>query len=171
MDERREIRVSDKDRQAAVDRLQAAMDEGRLNLFEYDNRLAQAYQSTTYGELADLFVDLPAGGSGAVARHEPSAAAARPVAHPEAAKVSLGLPIALKILWTVWGAVMAINLTVWFLTGVGNGELDNFWPVWFLVPGAALLAATVGVQAIRKDRAQRRALEPARRTVKRIKRR
>jgi hypothetical protein len=44
---------------------------------------------------------------------------------------------------------MLINLTVWLLT---SGELDNFWPIWFLVPGAALLGVSVGVTALMRGR-------------------
>lgn len=60
MDElRREMRAADSDRQAAAERLRVSLDEGRLDLHEYDTRLSKAYQSVTYGDLADLFVDLP----------------------------------------------------------------------------------------------------------------
>lgn len=54
-----EIRISDSDRQNAANRLRAALNEGRLPVAEYDDRLGRLYQSTTYGELAVLFADLP----------------------------------------------------------------------------------------------------------------
>jgi hypothetical protein len=60
-----------------------------------------------------------------------------------------GLPLALKILWGIWGVVVAINLTVWLLVGVGGQEIVYFWPMWLAVPGAALLGATVVVNAVR----------------------
>lgn len=60
-DPSREIRVSDSDRQAAADRLRAALNEGRLPVAEYDDRLGRLYKAVTYGELANLFVDLPSG--------------------------------------------------------------------------------------------------------------
>jgi uncharacterized protein DUF1707/uncharacterized protein DUF4234 len=59
MVEREQLRVSDSERQAAVDRLRAAHDEGRLDLDEYDRRLAGAYGSVTYADLDRLFTDLP----------------------------------------------------------------------------------------------------------------
>ncbi len=46
-----ELRAGDADRQAAADRLRAAHDEGRLDLHEYDRRLAEAYAAVTYGDL------------------------------------------------------------------------------------------------------------------------
>jgi hypothetical protein len=149
MNERREVRASDSDRQAAVERLRAALDEGRLNLFEYDDRLARAYQAVTYGDLADLFVDLPKPGTVSKLDAPPVAPARRVASSPG---VVTGLPLALKILWTIWLGVMLINVTVWLLTSVSNGEIDNFWPIWFLVPGAALLGVSVGVTAIMRSR-------------------
>jgi hypothetical protein len=43
--EHTQMRVSDSERQAAVDRLRPAHDEGRLDLDEYDRRLGAAYAS------------------------------------------------------------------------------------------------------------------------------
>jgi hypothetical protein len=63
-----------------------------------------------------------------------------------------GLPLALKILWGIWGIVVSINLLVWLLVGLGNGELIYFWPMWLAVPGAALLGATVIVNSARSHR-------------------
>jgi hypothetical protein len=56
----RDMRVSDNDRQTAADRLRAAQNEGRITVPEYDNRLGRLYQAVTYGDIADLLVDLPA---------------------------------------------------------------------------------------------------------------
>lgn len=55
----RHIRVSDAERQAAAARIGAAWAEGRLDDAEYDRRLAQAFAAATYGDLDELFADLP----------------------------------------------------------------------------------------------------------------
>jgi hypothetical protein len=55
-----ELRAADVDRQAIADRLRMAVDEGRLDLAEYDQRLPQAYLARTYRELDALVADLPA---------------------------------------------------------------------------------------------------------------
>jgi hypothetical protein len=148
MDERRpELRVSDRDRQAAAERLRLALGEGRLDLLEYDDRLVQAYAAVTYGDLEPLFTDLPPASAMAEPVVPPTPdprPAPRPV--PSAAR----LPTALKVLWTVWVSVVAINLTVWLLVSLGNGELDYFWPMWLLVPGAALFAASAGILGLRR---------------------
>ena len=59
MSTERDMRVSDQDRSAAAARLKSAHDEGRLDFAEYDHRLALAYGSVTYGDLDQLFTDLP----------------------------------------------------------------------------------------------------------------
>jgi hypothetical protein len=131
------MRAADADRQAAAERLRHALDEGRLDFLEYDDRLARAFRATTYGELADLFADLPA----------PRPVAPAPIRVP--VRLHRRTPTALRVLWTVWASVMAINLTVWVLVSIGNGRPDTFWPMWLLVPGAVLLAVTVSVRAAR----------------------
>lgn len=55
----RDLRVSDAERHAAAQRIGAAWAEGRLDDAEYDRRLTQAYAAVTYGDLEQLFVDLP----------------------------------------------------------------------------------------------------------------
>jgi hypothetical protein len=57
--ERELLRVSDAERQAAVDALCVAFADGRLELAEYDARVAAAYGAVTYGDLDGLFTDLP----------------------------------------------------------------------------------------------------------------
>jgi hypothetical protein len=54
------------DRERAVDVLKASFAEGRLTLAELDERTALVGAARTYGELAALLADLPAGPSGAV---------------------------------------------------------------------------------------------------------
>lgn len=54
------MRLSDIDRKAAADRLGAAVNEGRLSVSEYDDRLGRLYHASTYADLAQLLGDLPA---------------------------------------------------------------------------------------------------------------
>jgi hypothetical protein len=155
MSERRELRVSDDERQVAAERLRAAHDEGRLDLYEYDNRLAQAYSSVTYADLDRLFADLPVSTLSVAA--PTSAPAVRPRGRRVLAEpaVVAGMPTALKVLWTVWASVVAINLTVWLLVSLGNSDLAYFWPMWLAVPGVVLLGATTAVTAVRSHRRDR----------------
>jgi hypothetical protein len=70
-------RAGDADRQRTADRLRAALDDGRLTLLEYDERLGQAYGAQTYGELAALTRDLPEPGTTALPASEPPTAVAK----------------------------------------------------------------------------------------------
>jgi hypothetical protein len=52
-------RAADADREAVAERLRFAAGEGRIEPWELDERLGQAYRAKTYGELAALLADLP----------------------------------------------------------------------------------------------------------------
>lgn len=56
---REQLRVSDAERQGAAYALGTAFQDGRLDLVEYDTRVARAYSAVTYGDLDQLFTDLP----------------------------------------------------------------------------------------------------------------
>jgi hypothetical protein len=53
------MRAADADRQAAVDRLTEHFTAGRLDLTEFDERIAKAYAATYLDQLRELFGDLP----------------------------------------------------------------------------------------------------------------
>ena len=141
------LRAADADRHKIADQLKASLDEGRLSLDEYDDRVRQAYAARTYAELLILVADLPKPG---VSAAEVSARQAA-----EVRKAERKLPMALLVLWTIWGSATAVNLVVWFLVAVTVADDIYPWPVWLLAPGAALGAATVGVQAIRRQQRRR----------------
>src|SRR5690348_94593 len=100
------LRAADEDRQWVAERLRAALDQGRLRLAEYDDRLRLAYQAQTYAELNLLLDDLPpaiVGGTVAVAQqHPPQVPAGSQAAPPEAVDAGRGLPTALLVLWIIW---------------------------------------------------------------------
>ena len=141
------LRAADADRHKIADQLKASLDEGRLSLNEYDDRVRQAYAARTYAELLILVADLPT----------PGLSAAEVTARREAElrRAARKMPMALLVLWTIWGAVAAVNLMVWFLVAVTVAGDVYPWPVWLLVPGAALAATTVGVQSIRRQQRRR----------------
>ena len=132
------MRAADTDRQQIAEQLKAALDEGRLSLHEYDERVGSAYAAQTYAELLVLVADLP----------RPGLSAAEVTAQTR--RAARRLPTALIVLWTVWGAVAAVNVVVYALVAVTAG-LVYPWPIWLLVPGAALGVVTVGVQVIRNE--------------------
>ena len=58
MDETQTMRASDRDRQQVVDRLRGAVEDGRLTMDEYLQRMELAYQAVIYQDLAPLEADL-----------------------------------------------------------------------------------------------------------------
>jgi hypothetical protein len=140
------MRAADADRHQIAEQLKAALDEGRLSLAEYDDRVRDAYAARTYAELLVLVADLPTPGMSAADVNSRRAAELR--------REARRLPMALLVLWTVWGALTAVNLMVWALVAATVAGDVYLWPVWLLVPGAALAAATIGVQSIRRQKRQ-----------------
>jgi hypothetical protein len=159
MDDRQDMRASDADRQEVVERLRGALEEGRLKMNEYLDRMGLAYDAVTYGDLAPLCRDLPE--ARAVARPEPAppapAAPAAPLApSPQAEVVRRGafasLPTPLKVLWTIWLTVVSINVVVWVLVSGTAGHVIYPWPVWVAGPwGAALFGLSIGATQIRRS--------------------
>jgi hypothetical protein len=153
MDDGQKMRASDADRQQVVERLRFALDEGRLKMDEYLERMALASEAVTYGDLDPLYADLPE--SGSVARQEQAGPAAAPPAAPPPVVRRRGfaaLPTPLKVLWTIWGAIVAVNIVVWGLASATTAQVIYPWPVWVAGPlGAVLLAVSFGVTQIRRD--------------------
>src|ERR1035441_2583957 len=82
MDDRQKMRASDGDRQERVKRLRAALEDGRLKMDEYLDRMGLAYEAVTYGDLAALHADLPEAGSMAKREATPPATAPQAGAAP-----------------------------------------------------------------------------------------
>jgi DUF1707 SHOCT-like domain len=155
MGDRDLMRASDDDRQQVVDRLRAALEEGRLKMEEFTERMGLAYQAVTYGDLAKLHADLPVAGPQA-AQPRPAPAPAAPPGVAAQRSAFADLPAPLKVLWTIWLAAVSINLVVWVLVVGTSGHFIYPWPVWVAGPyGAALLAISVPV--VHSGRSRRRA--------------
>lgn len=56
---RRDLRVSDAERQAVVRRLERALRDGRLTILEFDERVQAVYAARVRSELEALAEDLP----------------------------------------------------------------------------------------------------------------
>jgi Domain of unknown function (DUF1707) len=146
-EERREdLRAADSDRQFVAERLQAALNEGRLTLSEYDERLKQTYAARTYGELDRMLDDLPATVTGrdSVIPTQPKVPA---IPAPAA---QAGPPTRQRgphWLWAIWGSWLTASVvcTVIYLLSDPGGD---FWPKWVIGPwGALSLLSTIGALA------------------------
>ena len=154
MEDRPDMRASDADRQEVVERLRGALDEGRLKMDEYLERMGLAYEAVTYGDLVPLYRDLPA--ARPVAKRE-AAPPPAPAPAPRAEVVKRGafasLPTPLKVLWTIWATVVSINVVVWVLVSATTAHLIYPWPLWVAGPwGVVLLGVTALVSTIRHGR-------------------
>ena len=143
------MRASDGDRQQVVERLQGALEDGRLSMDEFTDRTGLAFRAVTYGDLAPLCADLPA--SSPVIAPEPASAAA-PSPSSRAGYLA-GLPLVLKVLWTIWLVAVSVNVVVWALVADPAGRLSDPWPLWVAGPyGAVLFALSAAVTLIRRGR-------------------
>ncbi|MGC4755116.1 DUF1707 SHOCT-like domain-containing protein [Micromonospora trifolii] len=165
MDGRDGMRAADSDRAAVADRLRVALDEGRLDLHEYDERLQRAYAARTYADLEALLTDLPpvtpaqrsglapaAGSTVSQLGDQPGPAPTEGVTARWLAEV-----------WFPYLRVIAIVVTIWAVTSLLTQDLLYFWPAWVAGPwGAVLMVRTVTGLAGK---------EPQRQAVKRQRRR
>ncbi|GGM50243.1 hypothetical protein GCM10011608_38930 [Micromonospora sonchi] len=136
------MRAADSDRQAIAERLRAALDEGRLQLHEYDERLQRVYAARTYAELDALVDDLPP--VGAVAPAAGAVPAQREDGRPAPGSERGVTARWLAELWRPWLTVVAMTVAIWGATSLATGEMLYFWPGWVAGPwGAVVLVATV----------------------------
>ncbi|MEU7928568.1 DUF1707 domain-containing protein [Micromonospora sp. NPDC049801] len=162
MDGRDGMRAADADREAVAERLRAALNEGRLDLHEYDERLQRAYAARTYAELDPLLSDLPPMSPAA----QPAPQSPGPVAQPSSGRLaSFAIGDTNRWLGEVWFPylkVLAIVVTIWGVTSLLSQDLLYFWPVWVAGPwGVVLVLRTVGGLAAGEPR--RQAIERERR--------
>jgi hypothetical protein len=93
------------DREQVVDRLRVALEDGRLNMEEFTERVGLAIQAVTCGDSANLHADLPPASPEAEPRSAPASAASPAVTAKHSAFADL--PTALKVLWTIWPAAVS----------------------------------------------------------------
>lgn len=115
-------RLSDAERESAVDRLTGHVASGRLALDEFDARVRQIYAAVTQADLESIFYDLPAA--------VPRAATEKPTPKQ--------LPMARELL--TWAAVGVLCLSIWAITSIATGNFLYPWPVWVIGPWGAMLA-------------------------------
>jgi Domain of unknown function (DUF1707) len=129
--DRSHMRVSDADRAAVAERLRIAVDEGRLDLTEYDARVHSAYAAITYGELEPITADLP-----------PVPETTLPVAKQTAAAAERRKWVNE---WREWLGGALVMIAIWGTVSLVSGSLTTFWPAIPLgIWAAVLLAGALG---------------------------
>jgi len=96
------LRASHADREQVIDTLKAAFVQGRLAKDEFDARMARAFASRTYVELAAVTADIPAG-----------LAAVQPLRTPVRALSRAEMAAA----WAMYGIVLTVILTIAVVPG------------------------------------------------------
>lgn len=120
-----DMRASDIDRKAAQERLHWAHAEGLISLEEFDQRVRDAWDARTRGDLARVSADLPI---------PPTP---KPPLRGGFAPTSGGT--AMRVLCTIWLAASLVNLVVWGLVVLTIGEWVHPWWMWVAVPPGAVL--------------------------------
>jgi hypothetical protein len=129
------MRASDADRDACAERLAIALQEGRLDLAEYERRLDTAMRAVVLGDLRSLTADLPP---------PPPPAVADP---PESALTAAGRGTLVSPWkdwvdeWRWWLGGAVIMTGIWGVTSVMSEGLLPFWPLVPLGIWAAILVA------------------------------
>jgi hypothetical protein len=141
---REELRAADVDREFVAERLNTALNEGRLSLSEYDERLRDAYAAKTYGDLDRVLADLPGVVPHSQAQLVPATPAATPV--EGTAWSWRSVPQWLAGVWGAWLVAVSVNVFIWLAISLTDDEQGVVypWPVWVAGPwGAVLVAVTI----------------------------
>ncbi|MEV0292984.1 DUF1707 domain-containing protein [Nocardia sp. NPDC050710] len=117
-------RASDAERDTVVRLLSRHLADGRLDLAEYDQRVAQVYGTATRDDLQLVLSDLPK-----LSKETPAEG-----------KSPSRMPIWQRIEGTTWLGVSVLVLVIWAAISIGVGEFTYPWPVWVIGPWGAVLA-------------------------------
>jgi hypothetical protein len=149
------MRAGDSDRKAVADQLKLALDEGRLDLSEYDERLQRTYGAKTFADLDGLLDDLPGTVPPQQSQVQPAAPASSPVAGSEPGRST---PNQVARWVGPYGGVIVVCIIIWAVTSASAHHLTYFWPVWMLIP----LVLGVAGQWFSHDNADSNAFRSAR---------
>jgi hypothetical protein len=140
-----EFRAADADRERVVEKLRTALDEGRLDLVEYDERVKYAYAARTYAELEPLTADLPG--------PSPTRQAQIEASEKDKPRIVENTPDSRsRIAWRSWFTVSMICAGIWAVIAISSGGMAFFWPLWVMLPwGLVLLAQLMQGKGRRVD--------------------
>ena len=147
------MRAGDGDRKQVADQLKTALDEGRLDLSEYDERIQRTYAAKTYADLDGLLDDLP--GTVPVQHSQvqpaaPAPAVGTPVDRPHSAGRQMAQWVG------PYAGVILVCTVIWLITSISSGRLQYFWPVWMLIPLVLGVTGQFFGDDRRRDRRRRR---------------
>jgi hypothetical protein len=127
-----DMRAGHADRDRVLDRLRRAHVEGRLDDTEFDERITATLNARTYGELAELTVDLPPDLG-------PGPAAAELSVHDPDGEFRSGV--------AAWAAASVTTMVIWAIISVASGAVIYPWFLWVAGPwGIVLLVTWLGMR-------------------------
>jgi hypothetical protein len=143
----RETRIGNPERNALTEILRSAVDQGYIDLDEYEKRVDVIMAAKTVGEVEAVMTDLPAYQK-IIDAQEPD----KP-----------GQPDWVKWLWFGISIPIGINLGVWLILFFTIGPV-YFWPVWVVVPLLVVALCLTGAErAIMRPAEERKRQERLRR--------
>ncbi|MBF6344995.1 DUF1707 domain-containing protein [Nocardia cyriacigeorgica] len=116
-------RASDAERAQTVELLSRHLADGRLDLAEYDQRVATVWATTTRDDLGLVLSDLP---------KLPKPRTDEP-RRPR-------IPVWQRIEAASWVSVSVLVLVIWGTISLATGEFTYPWPIWVIGPWGAVLA-------------------------------
>lgn len=140
MNEKDKLRIGDSDRELVSRLLKTAVDDGRLTLPEYDERLQRVYEAKTVGDLIPITNDLMGTGRSVLAVTDTGEL--RPKQPQVRKPADRRTPVWVKWIWFGWGVPVAVCTTIWliiFLTQ--GGDVQDGWLLWVACPLGAVTGA------------------------------
>ncbi|MDP9643160.1 hypothetical protein J2S53_003105 [Actinopolyspora lacussalsi] len=138
----RGVRASDAEREAVAERLRLAMNEGRLDMAEFDERVGQAYAAVARAELEPLTRDLPTPSEPArrtrsVAPETEEDEGQRPAGRKRGQPRSRGAE------WRDWAGTSFVLVGIWLITSIASGGPNFFWPIFPMGIWAVILLSSM----------------------------
>lgn len=134
---KQDMRAADADRERVLDRLRQAHVEGRLDTQELDERITATLNAKTYGQLAAITEDLPAGSLPAV-----PGTGAKPT---KKERKELKEREEFRQVVQAWAGISVFSLVLWGIASVATGTLIYPWFLWVAGPwGILLLMSWIG---------------------------
>ncbi|GGC53860.1 DUF1707 domain-containing protein [Hoyosella rhizosphaerae] len=121
-------RASTADREHVLALLGKHMNDGRIDIAEYDERTAHVYAAQAVDEVNRVLADLPPLDAH---QHQPK------ITPPPRRRTT---PLWLRAELQTWISVGAFCIALWLAISLASGGLTYPWPVWVIGPWGAVLA-------------------------------
>ncbi|GAA1677711.1 DUF1707 domain-containing protein [Glycomyces endophyticus] len=142
----RTMRIGNPERGALTEILRSAVDQGYIDLDEYEKRVDVLLAAQTVGDAEVVLADLP------------SYQRLLEAEEPE----KLRTPDWIKWMWFGFSIPIGINLGVWVVVEALTESSIYFWPIWVMVPllvvGVALTGAERGIMRPAEERKRKERL-------------